>query len=54
MRAMLEDMENNVGTAFDLLRKSYRLRNDFGSWVLSGATGAQARKLQALGFTSVR
>lgn len=49
IRAVMAEPGCNVAAAFDLLRKSYRLRRDFDAWVVSGASRAQLQVLRAMG-----
>jgi erythronate-4-phosphate dehydrogenase len=50
MRAAFPGPLNSPAEGFDLLRRNYRLRNDFAAWTISGASGAQAVLLEGLGF----
>ena len=50
MRQSLSETGCDVAVAFDQLRKTYRLRNDFGAWEVSGHSPGQESVLSAMGF----
>ena len=50
MRAILRRPAHLGATAFDRLRRDYRLRRDFSAWTLSGVPAQLRPKLAALGF----
>jgi erythronate-4-phosphate dehydrogenase len=49
MRSALAAPDCDIAPTFDQLRKSYRLRNDFDAWEVSGASAKRLRLLREMG-----